>query len=221
MKKIQNGFTIVEVLLVVVVVGLLGTIGWLVYDKMNNEKATKADTSQETKKEDSKQVAKELDFKTVDGIKYTLPSGWRSVKAPFEPYEADGHFLLSPDYSEAGLGVLSIKAGGYIHFKDLEWTGIDSSTNVEQAASVIKNGEGGYLDTNSVKVTTISGKQVVTFDAGHTTDGVTVLYKTESGKWLDTSFATSDGNDAEYNAQDNPHYTTFMSWLADFFKLNP
>lgn len=41
----------------------------------------------------------------------------------------------------------------------------DKCTSVEQAASVVKNGEDGYFDTASVKVSKVGGVQVVMFDA--------------------------------------------------------
>lgn len=50
MKKNQRGFTIVEILLVVVVVGLLGTIGWLVYDKLNSKPSDTGQTVKQEKK---------------------------------------------------------------------------------------------------------------------------------------------------------------------------
>lgn len=37
MKKKQNGFGIVEILLIVALVGLLGVIGWLVYDRVTDK----------------------------------------------------------------------------------------------------------------------------------------------------------------------------------------
>ncbi|MDB5185571.1 MAG: hypothetical protein JWL85_94 [Candidatus Saccharibacteria bacterium] len=37
MKANQKGFSVVEVLVVIVVVGLLGVVGWLVYDRQNNK----------------------------------------------------------------------------------------------------------------------------------------------------------------------------------------
>ncbi len=50
MKKLnQKGFSGIEILLVVVVVGLIGTVGWLVYDRQqsnnNEESTTSADTT--------------------------------------------------------------------------------------------------------------------------------------------------------------------------------
>lgn len=47
MKANQKGFSIVEILIAVVVIGLLGTIGWLVYNK-NYDKPAKSNTTATT-----------------------------------------------------------------------------------------------------------------------------------------------------------------------------
>src|SRR5690606_15834829 len=144
------------VLIVIVVVGLLGAVGWLVYDRQNNKADDKeAVSTQETQQtNENADTTKDSDYKTVDGIKYTVPASWKTAKGPFQDSEVSGsgQYLLSPDYKEAGGGQLFIEAGAYINFQKLEWVGIDKNTSVQQAASVVKNGEGGYLDSASVKV---------------------------------------------------------------------
>lgn len=225
MKVNQKGFSPVEILIIIVVVGLLGVVGWLVYDRQKSQTDNKeAVPTQETQKtNENADSTKDSVYKTEDGIEYTVPASWKTAKGPFQDSEVtgSGQYLLSPDYKEAGGGQLFIEAGAYINFQKLEWVGIDANTTPEQAVTVVKNGEGGYLDPKSVKLVTVGGKQVVMFNAGHTTDGVTVFYKTSSRQWLDTSFSTTSGRDGNYNAQDSPDYKTFLSWLEEFIKLNP
>ncbi len=234
MKLNQKGYSVIEIVLVLVIVGLIGTVGWLVYDRQNNKAENNETTNarqaeddettsaQQVEDDDSRETTKESDYKTHDGIKYTVPTDWVGAKGPFKDSEIEvgGQYLLSPDYEEAGGGQLFIEAGAYINFQKLEWAGIDKNTSVEQAASVVKNGEGGYLDSDSVEVSKVGDVQVVMFDAGHTTDGVTVFYKTSNGQWLDASFSTTTGGDGNYNAQDSPHYKTFLAWLELFTELN-
>ncbi len=54
MKQNQKGFSVVEILIVIVVVGLLGTVGWLVYDRQSSHKQALTDkttpSSNDTKK---------------------------------------------------------------------------------------------------------------------------------------------------------------------------
>ncbi len=224
MKSNQKGFSVVEVLIVIVVVGLLGAVGWLVYDRQKNNTNNKdASSTQETQSpNDNADSTKDSAYKTLDGIKYTVPVSWKTAKEPFQDTKiaGSGQYLLSPDYKEAGGGQLFIESGANINFQKLEWVGIDSSTTPEQAINVVKNGEGGYLDTKSVKLTTIGGKQVVMFNAGHTTDGVTAFYKTPGNQWLQAIFSTTTGDDGSYNAQENTHYNTFLNWLEEFITLN-
>jgi Tfp pilus assembly protein PilV len=40
MEKKQSGFSIVEILIIIVTVGLVGTVGWLVYDKQKSKDIT-------------------------------------------------------------------------------------------------------------------------------------------------------------------------------------
>ena len=53
MKKNEKGFSVVEILIVLVVVSLIGGAGWYVYQNKNkaNTQATEQPINQETKKE--------------------------------------------------------------------------------------------------------------------------------------------------------------------------
>lgn len=48
MKFNQKGFSAVEILVVIVVIGLLGAVGWLVYDRQNNKSSETPDTKPST-----------------------------------------------------------------------------------------------------------------------------------------------------------------------------
>ena len=219
MKTNQKGFSVVELIVVFVVIGLIGAASWYVYDKQKGgteDVATNTASTENTYSETSTNES----VKKVDDIKYSVPADWQNAKQPYEPFGADGQYLLSPDYKEAGAGQLYIEDGAFISFQDTEWVAIKSNTNVEQAVGILKNTEGAYIDPSSVKTTNIGGKQVIIFDAGHTTDGVTVLYKTADSRWLEASFSTVSGDNSEYTAQDSSHYETFLSWLDEFVELN-
>ncbi len=222
MKKYQNGFGAVGILAVVMIIGLLGAVGWLVYDRQNKpvETSTVTDTEQTTEPTE-KVTTEDSGIKTINNISYTIPEDWKNAEGPFEDSETgNGQYLLSPDYEDAGGGQLSIVKGAFIHFTELEWDGIDQDTTVSQAAEIVKNSGGGYFDAESVNVNTVLDSQVVMFNSGHTTDGVTVLHKTDGNRWLEISFSTVTGGDGEYNAQDSPYYDEFMGWIETFIKLN-
>jgi type II secretory pathway pseudopilin PulG len=227
MNENQNGFGLIEGMLIVVILGLLGGVGWYVWNaniktnaSLDNSEKTSLTTftTTSTDKNDKSQGA----VKTIDNIKYTAPSGWKNVNAPFKPYKTgSGNYLISSDYKEGGTGQLSIVAGAYIYFDDTVWVNIKPTMTTEQAVNVIKNTDaGGYFDQNSAKTTNIGGKKVIIFDAGHTTDGVTVLYKTAGARWLEAGFSTVAGDDTDYKAQNSPHYQTYITWLEEFIKLN-
>lgn len=228
MKNKEKGFGIVETLLVIVLLGLIGTVSWLVYERQQERNAANANTPQQTNQTDqvnktTGETNEELSYNTVDGVNYSIPAGWKNVIEPRAPYEAgEGNYLISPDYIEKDLGQLFIEAGGYIHFAVLDWVGIDAKTSIEQAANRLKTQENtAYYDATSVRVTKIGDKQVVIYDGGHTTDGVNIMHKNSDNKWLEAGFTTVGGGDAEYNAQDSEHYQTFLDWLEDFIELNP
>ena len=45
MKANQKGFSVVEIFIVIVVVGLIGTVGWLVYDRQKSKTDNKDKTT--------------------------------------------------------------------------------------------------------------------------------------------------------------------------------
>jgi prepilin-type N-terminal cleavage/methylation domain-containing protein len=222
MKKYEKGFTILEVLIVLVVVGVVGGASWYIWQSNNKDIDTVKPAATTAQNDQPADPSQESDRKTIDGITYSTPSGWTNATGPFKADKTgSGHYLRSPDYTETGKGQLAIKAGAYIDFKKLEWAEINANTTLEQAVDIVKNGQGGYFDPGSVKLTMVDNKQVVIFNAGHTTDGVSIFHKTASGQWLEAGFTTTTGGDAEYNAPDSPHYTVFLRWLGQFIKLNP
>lgn len=218
-----KGFSALGVLLVLLVTGLIGVTGGYVYHKHKSDISSN-DSAVEQSESTTEEVAlSESEYpdefeNTSSKFKYSIPSGWQNVNQPFEPYSTgSGNYLLSPDYKEAGGGQLSIVSGAFIFFHDMKWEGIDANTTVEQAADYVKNLYAVYFDPSSVKVETIGGKQVVTYNSRHTTENVIVLYKASSLNWIEVRFTTV----SEVNkAQESPHYSTFLSWLNEFIRLN-
>lgn len=79
MKKSNNqGFSIVAILLVIVIVGLIGAVGWLVYDRQQNKtsKQTNTKTSEQLKQETPKQESTTQEQKYLEikeeGIKLKI-----------------------------------------------------------------------------------------------------------------------------------------------------
>jgi len=70
MKKYQQGFSAIEVVLVLVVVGLVGAVGWLVYDRQQN---TETETNDEANSQQEQQTEQDITTKTPS---YSLPENW-------------------------------------------------------------------------------------------------------------------------------------------------
>lgn len=92
MKTNYKGFSVVEILIVVVVVGLLGAVGWLVYDRQKNKTDNKNTTAESTQLEDKKQdetpTQEELKVDPNEGyfvvkewsLRFKVPPGLTDVK---------------------------------------------------------------------------------------------------------------------------------------------
>lgn len=74
MKVNQKGFSVVEILVVIVVVGLLGAVGWLVYDRQKSETDNKATTSQMTQQEQKQETPKQKIDTTIHEVDISLKS---------------------------------------------------------------------------------------------------------------------------------------------------
>jgi Tfp pilus assembly protein PilE len=95
LKANQKGFSVVELLIIIVVVGLLGAVGWLVYDRQtdkdSNSQSTAKTSQQEQKKETLKEEAKANPYEGMTqysnakyGISFYHPKDWTTVEVPIE-----------------------------------------------------------------------------------------------------------------------------------------
>ncbi len=224
MSRNEKGFSIVEVLIIIVIVGLVGTVGWLVYDRQSSRSSTNQNNSQPSAGDETTpadEAQEEIDYDTTDnGLKYPKLTGWTDNLNSSTYLHYGAVSLRSPDYSET-TGHVSITGGAQISFQELEWTGIGANTSASDAISILK-GEGccAYYDPDSIKTTTVGGKQLVVFDSGHTSDGVTYWYKTAENKWLDIGFSVANNAPGYGEYKSSPHYQTFLTWLENFVKLN-
>lgn len=88
MKSNQKGFSVVEILIVIVVVGLLGAAGWLVYDRQKSKTDT-TQTTQQTSVAKESEAKKEADpyanWKSQcddkAGLCFKYPSDWKVEEA--------------------------------------------------------------------------------------------------------------------------------------------
>lgn len=216
MNVFQKGSKGMKVFVAVVIVGLVGAVGWYVYDQ------NKTDSNSTTKISQSETTEAGTDYNTVEGMKYTVPKDWKNTNSLSKDAEAGlGQYLLSSDFKESASGQLEAETGASIYFGKLSVEGISSDTSLEQAAEIVKKDENGSVVTESVKITTVLDKQVLMFRTSVTGDNESAYYKSPSGQWYGIFYtaATIESDSKEFKP--NPNYQTFLSWLKDFIRLNP
>jgi prepilin-type N-terminal cleavage/methylation domain-containing protein len=95
MKTNQKGFSVVEVLLVVAVVGLLGGVGWLVYDRQQSKNDTTQSTASQTSQTDKQQTTNGQETtnayegmtaysNSTYGITFYHPKDWKTEEVPID-----------------------------------------------------------------------------------------------------------------------------------------
>jgi prepilin-type N-terminal cleavage/methylation domain-containing protein len=78
MKNNQKGFSVVEILVVLVIVGLLGTVGWLIHDRQSSKIANEQTSVSQTKTQTSQNQTETKQDAVKDGTisgKLGYPSG--------------------------------------------------------------------------------------------------------------------------------------------------
>lgn len=143
MKANQKGFSVVEILIVIVVVGLFGAVGWLVYDRQKS-KADNKDTTTQTSQQEQKQETPKEETKTADPyegwksgtfkytkLSYKLPPNWQDISdnTKFQDgdykYEevklkASDGFVLSMNVNNLPRGYGSEPNNVVLEFKDID-----------------------------------------------------------------------------------------------------
>jgi Tfp pilus assembly protein PilE len=119
MKSNQKGFSVVEILIVIVVTGLIGTVGWLVYDRQNSKtdnQNTDTQTSQheekkqeETPREETKKSTT-YSFKEL-GISMDILEGW-DVKTNHTKEEGVNFYNWTVEKAGAD-GKISLSSSGF------------------------------------------------------------------------------------------------------------
>lgn len=84
MKKNEKGFSMVEMLIVIVLVGLTGAVGWLVYDRQNNKKDTATPSVTQNTDDTAKKSELPAGFAKYSicntGVTLAYPSSWGEAK---------------------------------------------------------------------------------------------------------------------------------------------
>ncbi len=158
MKKNQTGFSPIEIILIIVVVGLLGAVGWFVYDKHKTPKTNTVNTK--TPKVTPAPVVKD---KTADWVSYSNNDGQYSLKYPKTWVKASNPELCGKTIFLLGANGSSV---GKCGSGDTGQMSFDSAPNSEIAASDLEMKKSDFPDLVTEKVTIngiIGEKQTGTF----------------------------------------------------------
>lgn len=119
MKTRQSGFSVVEIVMAVVIVGLIGAVGWLFWDKIASKPADNASVAnnQATKKSTAPTADLETFSAKSIGVAFDYPSHWTPLDADGYPFKSgapldihktftspDGFKLTFSTMSATGLG---------------------------------------------------------------------------------------------------------------------
>ncbi len=182
MKKISKngaGFSIIEILLIVIVVGLLGFIGWYVYSQNNkaNNSLKNTDSASKTKpipqQNSEAQTAKPIDETqnwksyTRYGITLKYPTDW-GLKAN-DNTQSTSTTLTSPEFTDDGT------KGQQITVDEAQFT--PSGLTVDNFKS--KHLDAGPNPYSDYKVLTVNGKKAIQYYQG---DSRTTVFFLANGK---------------------------------------
>jgi len=170
MKNNQKGFSIALVLMVVVVVGLIGAVGWLVYDRQNNNRViNNPATGLDTNKQDTKQLQP-----------LTAPASAKSFINAIQ--DDDSVTQITPDKiaktadQVAILTALHNKCAGNDNYVTVNNKVFDGKSNFMQ--------DGNYAGINATACEPI----IKTLNDLAGSGSVNYLHKNSSGAWIfDTS----------------------------------
>ncbi len=122
LQKNELGFSVVEIVLVVVIVALIGTVGWLVYKNhhktttaaITTTLSTKPTTSTTTKTPTSTTSSTpQKYFLDNNQVSYTLPSGWEVATPPSNLEPPCGNSFLSTLSKCNDEAILVLKSDGF------------------------------------------------------------------------------------------------------------
>jgi len=81
MKNSQSGFSLLEGLLILVILGIVGGVGWLVYDRQSKNKADNPQSNQTQQSDNNQTETKKEQSKTYtdsfSGYSFEYPSDWQ------------------------------------------------------------------------------------------------------------------------------------------------
>lgn len=111
MKKNQNGFGLIEAVLIIIVIAILASVGWIAYKNLTATKVDKvnANTTQNTTQPNQQSTPYKTWLKSItpnEKIKFSYPSTWTvSNKSPYNDQSFSPVYDLLTLTSPTGMGI--------------------------------------------------------------------------------------------------------------------
>lgn len=196
MKKNQSGFSAVELLILLVVIGLIGGAGWYVWQ--SKSKNSSSNNTQTTQNEASKQNSEADNTKTADetanwksytryGVTFKYPTEW-GFKAN-DNTQSTSTDLTSPEFADDG------SKGEQITVDEVQFA---------QSGLTADNFKTKHLDANQnsysdYKTLTVNGKKAVQFYSGDSRTTVFFLADDKTVTFVLDTFPKRDAASTTYN----------------------
>ena len=169
MKSNQKGFSVVEILTLVVVVGLLGTVGWLAYDRQKSNFDNKEATIQISEQKQETKTASKCDTSLKElksekiGISFCYPETWKTEIMDTASNHIVGTITLtSPGYKkiEGGFGGSNAGSKVYVSVYEIDQLGA-SYTSVKSILDASEQGKQVYSDVKKAKIASKDGASFI------------------------------------------------------------
>lgn len=231
MKRLdQKGFSATAVLIVIVVVGLLGVVGWLVYDRQKSPRHSESTQQLATSQEKLKATEQTSAYTTLklagDKVQFEIPKSWAVGKSSCidvpsnAPACADGATLVPPEKMS------TIYGGGTEYFTIYAqvYDNKESKTAQRWFEDVYQGGSS--LSSDKVSSKSINGYSTYYFRQVNTNyDEIRYVYSS-SGKAVmviarvsEKGFA-SDGSGRVTSSSDFTRYIPEIEKMANTIKIN-
>jgi type II secretory pathway pseudopilin PulG len=221
MKK-QNGFTLVEGLLIFIVIGIVGFSVYFVLNNKSNDDQNSNNTGtnseenattpeiQDNSVKDALTTQDEIkNWETVDTkeFKYSVPTGWTNAENYYS-----GYAVLSPGHEAEDPGVYILKNGAEITISIRQTT----AKSLDQLVSDANSGAGYETDAQIVK--DFAGKPVYRSDCGHTTVGMCYVFDFGGGKFVEVSYRMPQSTGDSY--KNSEFFAVYEEYLQNFYSIN-
>jgi prepilin-type N-terminal cleavage/methylation domain-containing protein len=204
MKTNQKGFSVVEILIVIVVIGLLGTVGWLVYDRQNSKEDKEQANTSQTDTQKPAETEQAANIKEYKGklVTFHYPKEWTvGIETKTNVDEFVNIKTLTYATEEAPIGGTQVKTGASVSLS-LAKTSATSIQNVD--APYIR---GTVLQSKIMsgdvlfKETTVAGNKAVEFTWQYEGDGSRIVEFISNGVFVHAVLDTSGDETAQAEYQ--------------------